>query len=69
MALFVAVLLISNIASSAKIVDWGVTLLVNRRWLRWRHAFSDQLHLGDVLTEVCFASAAASSGPDSRCPR
>ena len=26
MALFVAVLLISNIASSAKIIDWGISV-------------------------------------------
>jgi queuosine precursor transporter len=53
MALFVTVLIISNIASSAKIVDWGVSLL------RLRLSFDAGTILfpvsyifGDVLTEV-----------------
>ncbi len=48
MAAFVAVLLVSNIASSAKIVDWGVSLPADRTaaGVRRRHAaVSDQLHL------------------------
>ena len=33
MALFVTVLVLSNIASSAKIVDWGFSLLRRAHWL------------------------------------
>jgi len=57
MALFVTVLLVSNIASSAKIVDWGVSL---PRWLGGLPLAFDAGTLlfpisyifGDVLTEV-----------------
>lgn len=57
MALFVAVLLVSNIASSAKIVDWGVSLPA---WLGGLPLAFDAGTLlfpisyifGDVLTEV-----------------
>lgn len=55
LALFVAVLLISNIASSAKIVDWGVTLpLVNLRLAfdAGTLLFPISYIFGDVLTEV-----------------
>lgn len=55
MAAFVAVLLVSNIASSAKIVDWGVSL----PWVGLPLAFDAGTLLfpisyifGDVLTEV-----------------
>ncbi|PKO23086.1 MAG: transporter [Chloroflexi bacterium HGW-Chloroflexi-1] len=55
MALFVTVLLVSNIASSAKIVDWGVTLpLVNLRLAfdGGTLLFPISYIFGDVLTEV-----------------
>jgi hypothetical protein len=55
MALFVTVLLVSNIASSAKIIDWGVSL----PWINLPLAFDGGTLLfpisyifGDVLTEV-----------------
>jgi uncharacterized integral membrane protein (TIGR00697 family) len=56
MALFVTVLLVSNIASSAKIVDWGVNLF-NLNWLRLSFdagtlLFPISYIFGDVLTEV-----------------
>jgi len=56
MALFVTVLLVSNIASSAKIVDWGVNLF-NLDWLRLSFdagtlLFPISYIFGDVLTEV-----------------
>jgi len=55
MALFVAVLLISNIASSAKIVDWGVTLPLVNLPLAFDGGtllFPISYIFGDVLTEV-----------------
>ena len=55
MALFVAVLLISNIASSAKIVDWGVTLPMVNLLLAFDGGtllFPISYIFGDVLTEV-----------------
>jgi uncharacterized integral membrane protein (TIGR00697 family) len=55
MALFVAVLLISNIASSAKIVDWGVTLPLVGLRLAFDGGtllFPISYIFGDVLTEV-----------------
>jgi uncharacterized integral membrane protein (TIGR00697 family) len=55
MALFVAVLLISNIASSAKIVSWGVTLPVIGLPLAFDGGtllFPISYIFGDVLTEV-----------------
>jgi uncharacterized integral membrane protein (TIGR00697 family) len=55
MALFVAVLLISNIASSAKIVDWGVTLPLVNLLLAFDGGtllFPISYIFGDVLTEV-----------------
>ena len=54
MALFVTVLIISNIASSAKIVDWGVSLF-NRLPLAFDAGtilFPLSYIFGDVLTEV-----------------
>ncbi len=45
MVIFVTVLLISNIASSAKIIDWGVSLLGLPLAFDAGHiAFPDQLH-------------------------
>jgi uncharacterized integral membrane protein (TIGR00697 family) len=55
MALFVTVLLVSNIASSAKIIDWGVTLPVFRLRLAFDGGtllFPISYIFGDVLTEV-----------------
>ena len=55
LALFVAVLLISNIASSAKIVDWGVTLPLVNLPLAFDGGtllFPISYIFGDVLTEV-----------------
>lgn len=55
MAAFVAVLLISNIASSAKIVDWGVALPVVNLPLAFDGGtllFPISYIFGDVLTEV-----------------
>ncbi len=55
MALFVAVLLISNIASSAKIIDWGVTLPLIHLPLAFDGGtllFPISYIFGDVLTEV-----------------
>ena len=55
MALFVAVLLTSNIASSAKIVDWGVALPVLGLPLAFDAGtllFPISYIFGDVLTEV-----------------
>jgi uncharacterized integral membrane protein (TIGR00697 family) len=55
MALFVAVLLISNIASSAKIVDWGVSLPLVHLPLAFDGGtllFPVSYIFGDVLTEV-----------------
>ncbi len=54
MALFVTVLIISNIASSAKIVDWGVSLF-NKLPLAFDAGtilFPLSYIFGDVLTEV-----------------
>jgi uncharacterized integral membrane protein (TIGR00697 family) len=53
MALFVTVLLVSNIASSAKIVDWGVTVLGLRlSFDAGTLLFPISYIFGDVLTEV-----------------
>ena len=53
MALFVAVLLVSNIASSAKIVDWGVSLLdLPLAFDAGTLLFPVSYIFGDVLTEV-----------------
>ncbi len=52
-AIFVAVLLISNIASAAKIVDWGVSLLGLRlAFDAGTLLFPLSYIFGDVLTEV-----------------
>lgn len=53
MALFVTVLLVSNIASSAKIVDWGVALLgTPLAFDAGTVLFPVSYIFGDVLTEV-----------------
>ena len=53
MALFVTVLIVSNIASSAKIVDWGVSLLGLRlAFDAGTILFPVSYIFGDVLTEV-----------------
>lgn len=55
MALFVTVLLVSNIASSAKIIDWGVSLPVVNLPLAFDGGtllFPISYIFGDVLTEV-----------------
>ncbi len=55
MAAFVAVLLVSNIASSAKIVDWGVSLPLINLPLAFDGGtllFPISYIFGDVLTEV-----------------
>jgi len=53
LALFVTVLLVSNIASSAKIVDWGVTLFgVPLVFDAGTVLFPVSYIFGDVLTEV-----------------
>jgi uncharacterized integral membrane protein (TIGR00697 family) len=53
MALFVTVLLVSNIASSAKIVDWGVSLFsVPLAFDAGTVLFPVSYIFGDVLTEV-----------------
>jgi len=53
MALFVAVLLISNVASSAKFVDWGVSILGLRlAFDAGTILFPLSYIFGDVLTEV-----------------
>src|SRR3989339_1028780 len=53
MAAFVAVLLASNIASSAKIVDWGVSLLGLRlSFDGGTLLFPLSYIFGDILTEV-----------------
>jgi uncharacterized integral membrane protein (TIGR00697 family) len=53
MALFVTVLLVSNIASSAKIVDWGVSLLgLPLAFDAGTVLFPISYIFGDVLTEV-----------------
>ena len=53
MALFVTVLLVSNIASSAKIVDWGVSALGLRlSFDAGTLLFPISYIFGDVLTEV-----------------
>ena len=54
MVLFVTVLIVSNIASSAKIVDWGITLF-NRLPLSFDAGtllFPISYIFGDILTEV-----------------
>ena len=52
-ALFVAVLLVSNIASSAKIVDWGVSLFgVPLAFDAGTLLFPLSYIFGDILTEV-----------------
>jgi uncharacterized integral membrane protein (TIGR00697 family) len=55
MALFVAVLLVSNVASSAKIVSWGVSLPVINLPLAFDGGtllFPISYIFGDILTEV-----------------
>ncbi len=53
MALFVSVLLISNIASSAKIIDWGVSLLgIPLAFDAGTLLFPISYIFGDILTEV-----------------
>ncbi|MGQ9832687.1 MAG: queuosine precursor transporter [Candidatus Villigracilaceae bacterium] len=53
MAIFVTVLIVSNIASSAKIVDWGVSLLgVRLAFDAGTLLFPISYIFGDVLTEV-----------------
>jgi len=53
MALFVAVLLISNLASSAKIVDWGVSVFnVPLAFDAGTLLFPISYIFGDVITEV-----------------
>ena len=53
MALFVAVLLISNIASSAKIIDWGVSLFgLPLAFDAGTLLFPISYIFGDILTEV-----------------
>lgn len=53
MALFVAVLLISNIASSAKIIDWGVSIFgLPLAFDAGTLLFPISYIFGDILTEV-----------------
>jgi uncharacterized integral membrane protein (TIGR00697 family) len=53
MALFVAVLIISNVASSAKIVDWGVSLVnLPLAFDAGTLLFPISYIFGDILTEV-----------------
>ena len=53
MALFVAVLIISNIASSAKIVDWGFSILgIRMAFDAGTLLFPISYVFGDILTEV-----------------
>lgn len=53
MALFITVLLVSNIASSAKIIDWGVSLLgVPLAFDAGTVLFPLSYIFGDILTEV-----------------
>lgn len=53
MAMFVAVLLISNIASSAKIIDWGISILGLRlAFDGGTILFPISYIFGDILTEV-----------------
>jgi uncharacterized integral membrane protein (TIGR00697 family) len=53
MALFVTVLLISNIASSAKIVDWGISLFgIRLAFDAGTILFPLSYIFGDILTEV-----------------
>jgi uncharacterized integral membrane protein (TIGR00697 family) len=53
MALFVTVLLVSNVASSAKIVDWGVSLFgIPLAFDAGTVLFPISYIFGDVLTEV-----------------
>jgi queuosine precursor transporter len=53
MAAFVTVLIVSNIASSAKIVDWGVSLFgIRLAFDGGTLLFPISYIFGDVLTEV-----------------
>src|SRR5512138_3436629 len=53
MAVFVTVLVVSNIASSAKIVDWGISLFgVRLAFDAGTILFPVSYIFGDVLTEV-----------------
>lgn len=53
MALFVTVLIVSNIASSAKIIDWGVSILgLHLAFDAGTILFPISYIFGDVLTEV-----------------
>ena len=67
MALFLTVLIVSNIASSAKIVDWGVSILgLPLAFDAGTILFPISYIFGDVLTEVYgLNSRAVSSGPGS----
>jgi hypothetical protein len=53
MALFVTVLLVSNIASSAKIIDWGISLIgIPLAYDAGTLLFPISYIFGDILTEV-----------------
>ncbi len=53
MAIFVTVLLVSNVASSAKIVDWGISLFgISLAFDAGTLLFPVSYIFGDVLTEV-----------------
>jgi hypothetical protein len=53
LALFITVLLVSNIASSAKIIDWGVTLFgIPLAYDAGTLLFPISYIFGDILTEV-----------------
>ena len=53
MALFVTVLIVSNVASSAKIVDWGVSLFGLRlAFDAGTTLFPINYIFGDILTEA-----------------
>ena len=52
MAVFVTVLVVSNIASSAKIVDWGFSLGVPMAFDAGTILFPISYIFGDILTEV-----------------
>jgi uncharacterized PurR-regulated membrane protein YhhQ (DUF165 family) len=53
MAFFVTVLLVSNIASSAKIIDWGVSLFgIPLAFDAGTILFPISYIFGDILTEV-----------------
>jgi uncharacterized PurR-regulated membrane protein YhhQ (DUF165 family) len=66
-ALFVTVLVVSNIASSAKIVDWGFDIKgVRMAFDAGTLLFPVSYLFGDILTEVYgYKRSAGSSGPVS----